>query len=403
GTNCHIVLEQPPTPTAPDHRSTGDEAPRHHVVLASAKTARSLNGAQTRWQQFLRDSEPTALPDVAFTSQIGRGEFEHRAAAVGRDAAEYATAFADGSGWVSGRARPDATVAFVYGGGTQWPGMGRHLYTHDNVFHDVMHHCAQLAQEQLGLDLCELLYGPTWDSPETTALLEQTRIQQPALFAVQTAMTEQWRAWGVQPTAMVGHSLGEIVAATTAGVWSLPDAMRLVCWRGELMQQQEPGATLGEFERRLRSLKFQTPQIPIVSTVTGDWLAPEQAMDPAYWAGQVRSVVRFSDAVQRLLVDRPEALLLEVGPGATAQTLIGELETGTDRVAVSSMGNSRTHTDDSRTTREALAHLWVNGITIDWAALHQGRTPRRTAIPTYTFDTKRYWIDAPGSPTTSPR
>ncbi|WP_344641571.1 SDR family NAD(P)-dependent oxidoreductase, partial [Kitasatospora cystarginea] len=467
GTNCHIVLEQPPTPTAPDHRSTGDEAPRHHVVLTSTKTARSLHSAQTRWQQFLRDTDPTTLPDIAFTSQTGRTAFEHRAATVGGDVTE----FTDGTGWITGRARPAATVAFVYGGGgTQWPGMGRRLYTHDNVFHDVMHHCAQLAQDHIGLDLCDLLYGPDSDSPRAAALLEQTRIQQPALFAVQTAMTEQWRAWGVQPTAMVGHSLGEIVAATTASVWSLPDAMRLVCWRGELMQQQEPGAMLavdmseaeatrllaelgdpsaaprcvvaavngprrtivtgypgaidavvaalaerevrcrrltishaghspmmdpmlGEFERRLSTLEFRAPQLPIVSTVTGDWLSPEQATDPAYWAGQVRSTVRFSDAIQRLLLDRPEALLLEVGPGATAQLLVNELEAGTDRIAVSSMGNGRTHTDDSRTTREALAHLWVNGITIDWAALHQGHTPRRTPVPTYAFDTKRYWIE----------
>ncbi|AUG80419.1 hypothetical protein CFP65_5727 [Kitasatospora sp. MMS16-BH015] len=462
GTNCHIILEQPPTTEQTD-RHTDDHTPRHQVILASAKTTRSLDQARTRWEQFLTDTDPTNLPDIAYTSQLGRTAYEHRTATT--------TDSTGTTDWITGRARPDTTVAFVYGGGgTQWPGMGRHLHTQDTVFRDVMQHCAQLARDHIDLDLCDLLYGPDSDTPHAAALLEQTRIQQPALFAVQTAMTAQWRAWGIHPTAMLGHSLGEIVAATTAGVWTLPDAMRLVCWRGELMQQQAPGAMLaadvseaeaikliaelsdpsaaprcvvaavngprrtiltghadavdavaaaltaraircrrltishaghspmmdpmlGEFERRLRTLEFQAPQLPIVSTVTGEWLSAEQATDPAYWAGQVRSTVRFSEAVQRMLLDRPEALLLEVGPGATAQLLLGELEAGTDRIALSSMGNGRTYTDDSRTTRDALAHLWVNGVTVDWAALHQGRAPRRTPIPTYAFDTKRYWVE----------
>ncbi|WP_189136075.1 type I polyketide synthase, partial [Wenjunlia tyrosinilytica] len=457
GTNCHVVVEEPPVVSVEDVGSVGWE-----VVVASAKSAGSLAGQRTRLAGFLgADLGGGLLSDVAFTSQVGRGEFEHRAAVVGRVGGECAEGFGGGAALVTGRARGDARVAFVFGGqGAQRLGMGRELFARDGVFRGVMERCSEVVRAELGVDLCGVLFGEGWDSAESAALLGETWVQQPALFSVQLALAEQWRAWGVEPCAVVGHSLGEVVAGALAGVWSLRDAVRLVCWRGDLMQRLGRGAMvavdlgeaeaeefavggcvvavvngprrtvlsgpveaiepvevalaergvrcrrlatshafhspmmdpmLGEFERRLSGVEFRAPRVRLVSAVTGGWLTGEQAVSASYWAGQVRSAVRFSAGVERLLADEPGALLLEVGPGASARVLVEGLEAASGRVVVSSMGDGRGVRDDVRASREALARLWVNGVAIDWAALHEGRTPRRVPMPTYAFDTKRYW------------
>ncbi|MFB0633034.1 alpha/beta fold hydrolase, partial [Streptomyces sp. AB3(2024)] len=159
---------------------------------------------------------------------------------------------------------------------------------------------------------------------------------------------------------------------------------------------------LEEFERRVAQVDTRAPRIPFASNVTGRWITAEQATSASYWAEHVRSAVRFSDDVTLLLRDEPEALLLEVGPGGAAAALVSGHEVAQDRIVVASMRHVRDPRGDVRLTREAMARLWVNGVPIDWAALHTNRSPRRVPLPTYAFDTKRYWIEAPGRPTVDP-
>ncbi|MDA5286907.1 acyltransferase domain-containing protein, partial [Streptomyces sp. Isolate_45] len=385
-----------------------------------------------------------------------------RAAVVARSGDEAARALAEGSGPVTGQARSDARVSFLFvGGGSQFVGMGRELFERESVFREVFEQCARVVREELGEDLRSLVFGEP--SQGATERLNETRVQQPALFAVQYAMAEQWRAWGVAPSAMVGHSLGEYVAATVAGVWTLPDAIRLVCARADLMHHQAPGAMLAvwlgedqarelanaagcvvaavnspaqtvlsgtkesierasrsmdergirhrvlatshafhsplmepmleEFERRVAQVDMRAPRIPFTSNVTGRWITTEQATSASYWAEHVRSTVRFSDDVTLLLRDEPETLLLEVGPGTSAGALVTDHEQAGNHIVMASMRHARDPRGDIQRTREAMAHLWVNGVPIDWSTLHTNRSPRRVPLPTYAFDTKRYWIE----------
>ncbi|GCD40790.1 type I polyketide synthase [Streptomyces paromomycinus] len=467
GTNAHVIVEQPPVP---DTESSGPDEDGWQALITSAKSAAALSGQRTRLAGHLDRAPEQLLPDVAFTLQTGRGQYEHRAAAVVRTATEGAQVFADGDGLLTGVAGTNAPVAYVFAGqGSQYPGMGRKLYERENVFREVVEQCAEVAKEELGEDLCTLLYEEPED--ESATRLAQTRLQQPALFAMQVAMAKQWRAWGVEPCAMLGHSLGEYVAATVAGVWSLPDAVRLVCARGELMQRQQRGSMLAvplnekeaarladaegcvvaavnsphqaalsgpeeaidraagvlaergvrhrrlatshafhsplmapmlaEFEERLVRVESKPPAVPFLSNITGEWITAEQATSPAYWAEHVRATVRFSDGAARLLADEPEALLLEVGPGTAAGALVGEQPQARERVLIASMRHRKDVRDDAQAAREALARLWVNGARVNWPALHKGRAPRRVPLPTYAFDTRRYWIEAPGRPTAS--
>ncbi|MER6053455.1 SDR family NAD(P)-dependent oxidoreductase, partial [Streptomyces sp. NPDC001793] len=266
GTNAHVIVEQPPAPVTespePSEQSgssassgasgsSGAEADAWQVLITSGKSAAALSGQRTRLAAHLTRDPEHPLSDAAFTLQTGRGQYAHRAAAVVRTAAEGARAFADEDGLLTGVAGTTAPVAFLFAGqGSQFPGMGRELYERERAFREVVDQCAHVVKEELGEDLCALLYGEPED--EAARRLAQTRSQQPALFAVQVAMAEQWRAWGVEPRAILGHSLGQYAAATVAGVWSLPDAMRLVCARADLMQRQERGAmltvSLGETE-----------------------------------------------------------------------------------------------------------------------------------------------------------
>jgi acyl transferase domain-containing protein len=470
GTNAHVIVEQPPVPDTESSESSGAEEDAWQVLITSGKSAAALSGQRTRLADHLGRNPEHPLSDVAFTLQTGRGQYEHRAAAVVRTAAEGARVFADGDDLLTGAAGTNAPVVFLFAGqGTQFPDMGRELYEREKVFREVVEQCAHVVKEELGEDLCALLYGEPKD--EAATRLAQTRLQQPALFAVQVAMAEQWRAWGVEPRAMLGHSLGEYVAATVAGVWSLPDAVRLVCARGDLMQRQDPGVMLAvsldereaaglagaegcvvaavnsphqtvlsgpeeaieriagalaergvrhrrlvtshafhsplmapmlaEFEERLARVESTAPAVPFLSNVTGEWITAEQATSPAYWAEHLRAAVRFSDGAARLLANEPEALLLEVGPGTTASSLVGEQRQARGRVLIASMRHRKDVRGDARAAREALARLWVNGARVNWPALYEGRAPRRVPLPTYAFDTRRYWIEAPGRPTAS--
>ncbi|MFB9924337.1 SDR family oxidoreductase [Amycolatopsis halotolerans] len=225
GTNAHLVVEQPPVLAATE---AGDVA----LIPLSAKTESALRTAATRLVEHVADSPELSLTDIAHTLRAGRDEHSHRAAVVARTREDLARALARPAAAV---ADPATKVAFLFSGqGSQYPGMGDELHNAEPVFRSAMDECLELARAELGADLRELL----------AAHPEETQFAQPALFAVGYALSRLWRSWGVEPEAMIGHSVGEYVAAAEAGVFTVPEAVRLVCARGRLMQQAPPGAML---------------------------------------------------------------------------------------------------------------------------------------------------------------
>ncbi|MGW7531351.1 type I polyketide synthase [Amycolatopsis sp. NPDC054798] len=225
GTNAHLVVEQPPVRPV-------TEAAEIALIPLSAKTESALRTAATRLAEDLADSPELSLADIAHTLRAGRDEHPHRAAVVARTREELARLLERPAAAV---ADPATKVAFLYSGqGSQYPGMGAALHRAEPVFRSAMDECLALARAELGADLRELLA----EHPE------DTQFAQPALFAVGYALSRLWRSWGVEPAAMIGHSVGEYVAAAEAGVFTLAEAVRLVCARGRLMQQAPPGAML---------------------------------------------------------------------------------------------------------------------------------------------------------------
>ena len=238
GTNAHLVLEQAPPATRPAH----DPTPQ--LLVLSARTGPALEEMTARLRGHLEKHPQAELGDVAQTLQIGRRAFHFRRSLVAGTAPEAAT--------LLGVKLPPPThtpvasppVAFLFPGqGAQAAGMGRELYYRDEIFRAEVDRACDLLEPELKLDLRDVLF-PREPSPEAESRLTQTALTQPALFVIEHALAHVWLARGVRPQIMLGHSLGEYVAAVLAGVFSLPDALHLLAVRGRLMQELPPGSML---------------------------------------------------------------------------------------------------------------------------------------------------------------
>jgi amino acid adenylation domain-containing protein len=246
GTNAHVVLEEAPAAAL---RPESRPARPWQLLVLSAKSATALDRATLRLAEQLRDRPDlplAALADIAYTLQVGRKAFQHRRALLCRDLPDAAHALEslDPERLLTRAATPgEHPVAFLFPGqGAQYAGMGRGLYAGEPVFRDAVDRCCGL----LPFDLRSALWNgdPASDRQAAAERLQQTEIAQPALFVLSWATAQLWLSWGVRPAALLGHSIGEYVAACLAGVFRLEDALALVVERGRLMQRMAPGAML---------------------------------------------------------------------------------------------------------------------------------------------------------------
>ncbi|MFI6744404.1 SDR family NAD(P)-dependent oxidoreductase [Nonomuraea sp. NPDC050451] len=239
GTNAHLVLEEPPV----ENRRDGADG-AWQILPVSARTPSALDRAAQRLSEHLAAEPGLALGDVAWTLQTGRVAHQHRRAVVARDPAEVAAALDGGGPIVAGSAEQRA-VAFMFPGqGAQYAGMAHGLYTRYPSFREDVDECAELLLPVLGRDLRTILFPAAGEEEWAGELLTQTKITQPALFVVEYAMARLLQSWGVRSEAMIGHSVGEYVAAHLSGVFTLGSALALVAKRGELMQSMAPGAMM---------------------------------------------------------------------------------------------------------------------------------------------------------------
>jgi amino acid adenylation domain-containing protein len=473
GTNAHVVLEEAPPP------APASESRPHQLLLLSAKSAAALERSTARLADHLRQGPGLELPDVAFTLSHGRKPFQHRRAlvAAASDLAGAATALEtlDPERLLTTAPEPgDRPVAFLFPGqGTQYAGMGRGLYESEPSFRADVDSCCRLLLPHLGLDLRQTLFPDGADAEaaayagegadaEAGHRLRDTRLAQPALFVVSWAMARLWMRWGVRPEAMLGHSIGEYVAACLAGVFTLEDALAVVAMRGRLMSGMPAGAMLGvplpeaevvgllgeelslaavnrpavtvvsgpfaaieelaarlagqglacrrlhtshafhsrmmdpvlaPFRECLERVRLAPPRLPFLSNVTGTWIREEEAIDPAYWARQLRQAVRFGDGVALLLAE-PHRILLEVGPGHALSTLARQHPAaGPGHAMIPTLRHAKQGDADPAFLLHALARFWLAGGEVDWSGFWVGERRRRLSLPSYPFERRRYWVD----------
>ena len=240
GTNAHVILEEPPP--AVQSADAADVATKDrplHALALAARDAGALVDLARRYELRLADDVPVS--DLCYSANAGRSHFAHRLCAVGASRAELRRSLA---AYVAGSASetvaaghiegtPRVQVAFLFTGqGAQHAGMGRGLYETSPVFRRVLDRCAEVLAAHLVRPLLQVMFAPKGDAD-----INDVRYAQPANFALEVALAELWRSWGIEPAAVMGHSLGEYAAACVAGMLSLEDGLRLVAERGRLTHE----------------------------------------------------------------------------------------------------------------------------------------------------------------------
>jgi acyl transferase domain-containing protein/acyl-CoA synthetase (AMP-forming)/AMP-acid ligase II/acyl carrier protein len=242
GTNVHVIVEAATTPLS----AMAPEAQRPerttHVLTVSAQSEQALHTLATRYYDYLLAHPGSNLADICYTANAGRAHFPRRLAILAdseQQLQERLLAFSthqDITGVIHGHVRGTQNrhkIAFLFTGqGAQYIGMGRQLYETQPVFRQAIDRCHQILQSYLEQPLLGVLYP----EQEESSPLNETAYTQPALFAIEYALTELWRSWGIEPDIVMGHSVGEYVAACVAGLMSLEDGLKLITMRGQLMQ-----------------------------------------------------------------------------------------------------------------------------------------------------------------------
>lgn len=259
GTNAHVVLE-----AAPIQAKTKNDPERPlHLLALSAVSQPALAQLASSYERFLAETD-AEIADVCFTANAGRSAFPHRLAVTGASAAEIRTSLA---GWIAQPQSEAATsrpkIAFVYTGqGAQYAGMGAELYRTSPTFRVAIDQCEELLRPCMDRKLTEILFP----APGDESLINQTLYLQPAMFALQYALTELWRSWGLEPALVAGHSLGEYAAACAAGIFSVSDGLQFVAARARLTASLPPdGGMMAVFASQEQVLSVIAPYADRIS------------------------------------------------------------------------------------------------------------------------------------------
>ncbi|MFJ5841393.1 type I polyketide synthase [Streptomyces shenzhenensis] len=460
GTNAHVVLEEGDARHMPQSSEAGtdDGAPVAVAFPVNARTRDGLHAQARALHDHLVANPGPELRDVAYSLAATRSDFDHRAVVVAEDrdsllralaalgdpdAVHPAEAVSGPEAGTTGGAR---AAALFSGQGAQRPGMGRELAEHFPVFAAALDEICDVIDPLLGRPL----RGVLWQEP--AEVLERTEFAQPALFAFELAMARLWMSWGVEFSALAGHSVGEIAAAVVAGVLSAEDAARLVVARGRLMQALPEGgamvaieATDDEVSASLADLADTSEAAiaavngPSAVVVSGTEDAVTRIAEHWHGAGRRTTRLRVSHAFHSPLMEPMLAQFaavvggltfhpaeIPVSPAADTTHAFGTpeywieharravrfadavralpdadvlIEIGPDAALTPLfegtrpvVASSRRGRPEAATVLTALSRAYVNGVAVDWTALTPGA--RRVALPTYAFRHRRYWLDA---------
>ncbi|MPY48493.1 type I polyketide synthase [Streptomyces acidicola] len=436
--------EGPATPAAPATSATTVDLPVIPWVV-------SARGADALRAQIERLAPVDAAPlDTGYSLAATRAALDHRAVVLGHDLADLRAELAEPA--IKGAATEGRTAWMFTGQGSQRPGMGRELAATFPVFATALDEICELLDAELGFGrpLRSVLFG------DEEQALHDTGYAQSALFALQVALIRLLRSWGTEPEVVLGHSVGEFAAAHAAGVLELPDAVRLVAARARLMRalpqggamvaiegteaevtalltdgvviaavnsatsvvvsghedavrqsldaarQQGRRATLlhvshafhsplmepmlAEFAGIAAQVTYHRPTLHAVSTLTGAVLDGDDWTTPEYWVRQVREAVRFHAAARTAVDELGVARFLELGPDPVLSALV---DTAPAACVL------RRDRDERESALAAVAELFVRGTPVDWAAVFTGTGAREVPLPTYAFQHRRYWLEAP--------
>jgi iturin family lipopeptide synthetase A len=403
GTNAHLVVEE-----WPEAETAMPSARGWHLLVLSGRTAAAVTAATEKLRRHLEVHPDISLADVAYTLQVGRREFAQRRAVVCRDVEDAIEALSQPSRWIEGAAVASGSssnisgsngsggsgsgggsgrgaVLMYSGQGAQYVGMGRELYEREAVFRQTVDECAAAFEAAQGYDLREVLYPASGLEEAAAARLLETEVTQPALFVLEYALTRVWQAWGVRIEALMGHSIGEYVAACVAGVLSVEDGVRMVGRRGRLMQGMERGAMLAvrlseaEVERWLhewaqqretqRNERSETKQREESEGVSGE---AERSADgrgePELWIAAVNGPQQCVLSGSEQAIAEAEARLAQVGVGVRRLATSHAFHSGMMREAAQALA-----AEMEGVARGSIAIPYISNVSGRWAQVEEVR------------------------------
>lgn len=388
GTNVHVVVEEyldgPPSSVVAD---------RPFLFTLSAKTESALKKMTTRLHRHLADHPSLLLADVAHTLNTGRSHFEYRAAVIAasqRELLEHLSSSKKSgdhpkiyTGWVAGHA---SRVAFVFGGEQHYGvNFGRELYDAAPVFRESIQRCEGILRNDLEKPLTSVLY-PEIDSRAGKQTSRSARdlpsdYRTAANFAVQYALAELWRARGIEPSAVLGYGVGEYVAASVAGVFSLEEGLRLA-FAGGLEDALE-------FDERARRISYNEPRIHLIPNFDKSAGDAAQVNSAEYWLRRSDKNAPCLSALSALARENSVANIY-IDDSAALQKLAGNAKNGLQGKWLASLDADQ---NACQQFLSAAASLYVLGCNLDMSGFYRDEA-RTISLPTYPFEKERYWLDS---------
>jgi acyl transferase domain-containing protein/SAM-dependent methyltransferase len=394
GTNAHVIVEE--APQSPKAAVSPDRP--LHVLALSAKSAEALAQLAREYDNYLGSAETASLADVCFTANAGRAHFAHRLSMTG----ESKGAMRQGlQAFVRGAAAQNVTagevldskapqVAFLFtGDGSHCAGVGRALYESSATFKGALDGCDEVLRPLLGKSLIPALYPKEGEESS----LADAAYTHPALFALEYALAELWRSWGVKPSFVMGHGVGEYAAACVAGVISIEEGLRRVVERGRLthaLRSEDRTASVFAGRDPLADSTADSSPSP-VAAING----PELVVISVEGTSNVNGEpVRFAQAIEKV-AQQGVRFFVEIGPNPAPP---GIARRGMEKDGLSWLPSVGRGCGDWQQMLESLQRLYVAGVDIDWAGVDQDYPRRRVVLPGYPFQRRRYWVQRAKTP-----
>ena len=406
GTNAHIIVEEPPKLQIP---LVEKERPLH-ILNLSAKSNKALEELVKHFQQYLDNNSSASLADICFTANTGRSFFQHRRSFIADSTTQLQQQLKDflldrhlpciNPGDIRDTSSPK--IAFLFSEKqTEYIGLGKQLYETQPTFRNILHRCQEILEPYLPKPLLSVLY-----LEEESDIIDRDAYNQSALFSIEYALSQLLIFWGIKPTSVMGYGIGEFVAATIAGIFSLEDGLKLAVARGYSILKSSSrdkdylisNSNFIDYEKIVAQIDYSSPQIPIVSSLTGTSI-PTRIASPKYWLNHFGQESNIAFGVVSLYQQKCR-VFIELGP-QQGLLVFGKqcLEALPQSEPTTWLATLRPPGEDWQELLKCLATLFKKGIEIDWDNFDRDYLRRRVQLPTYPFQRKRYWFEESKSDT----